>query len=551
METQGISNRSIAATILAVALVCALDGCDGANPRPQGPVEDVQEFKLAKRAYSTGDTLWSFHVTDTLLVPTILQAKVGTLAWSPEPDGSYRPTITSPPGSNSIAGIDIPLDVRPWRGLVVILGGQIKAQGVNPANSGAIGVKMNLGYSSASLGTQYSMNLALDSTFDWTTLAETLAIAGDAVDGHLLIGLQSCRGMASFRNLSIRAAKVPPVRPPPHSVLTAVAGHGYPRLRAIDAGQSSLGGFDSLASWNVNGVRWIMSGGLVDSTDPTAYSQWLQLKFADLDKALAQAAPHGIKFAICLVDPPGGRLNGRTLKMVLDSNLAETYLRAWEAIATRYKGSPMVWAYDLINEPVQDIPSPNGVRNWWDLQIEALRRIRSIDPTTTVILESDAFDVPTSYQWMAAAPYENLVYEAHMYYPHPYTHQGIHGSYTNADILRYPGPVGGSTVNADSLRNFLRPLRDFQLAYDVPIFIGEFSVARWAPGGSQYLSDCIHVFEEYGWDWSYLAFRGASAWDLEIANLPADTNLRQRSATRTDRWNVVDSFWRMNVRTGP
>jgi hypothetical protein len=36
---------------------------------------------------------------------------------------------------------------------------------------------------------------------------------------------------------------------------------------------------------------------------------------------------------------------------------------------------------------------------------------------------------------------------------------------------------------------------------DKRILVGEFGVLRWAPGAHQWLTDCIALFEEYGWDW--------------------------------------------------
>jgi len=33
-----------------------------------------------------------------------------------------------------------------------------------------------------------------------------------------------------------------------------------------------------------------------------------------------------------------------------------------------------------------------------------------------------------------------------------------------------------------------------------------------------YLRDLIDIFEEYGWDWTYHAFRGSSVWDLDYTN---------------------------------
>ena len=49
---------------------------------------------------------------------------------------------------------------------------------------------------------------------------------------------------------------------------------------------------------------------------------------------------------------------------------------------------------------------------------------------------------------------------------------------------------------------------------------GEFSVAVWAPGGAAYLDDLVSIFEEYGWDWTYHAFREWEGWSLEHEGTP-------------------------------
>ena len=42
-----------------------------------------------------------------------------------------------------------------------------------------------------------------------------------------------------------------------------------------------------------------------------------------------------------------------------------------------------------------------------------------------------------------------------------------------------------------------------------------FSAIAWAPGAERYLEDCISIFEEYGWDWTYHAFREWTGWSVE------------------------------------
>ncbi len=43
--------------------------------------------------------------------------------------------------------------------------------------------------------------------------------------------------------------------------------------------------------------------------------------------------------------------------------------------------------------------------------------------------------------------------------------------------------------------------------------------AAWAPGAGEYLRDCIDIFEEYGWDWCYHAFREWEGWSVEREGL--------------------------------
>jgi len=71
--------------------------------------------------------------------------------------------------------------------------------------------------------------------------------------------------------------------------------------------------------------------------------------------------------------------------------------------------------------------------------------------------------------------------------------------------------------NKERLIDALRPVKEFQNKYRVPIFIGEFSAVRWAPSNTalNYLKGCIEVFESYGWDWCYHAFREWHGWSVE------------------------------------
>ena len=77
----------------------------------------------------------------------------------------------------------------------------------------------------------------------------------------------------------------------------------------------------------------------------------------------------------------------------------------------------------------------------------------------------------------------------------------------------YPNCVKG--WDKEFLRRQLQPVRDFQRKHKARIYVGEFSAVAWAEGADQYLADCISLFEEYGWDWTYHAFREWHGWSVE------------------------------------
>lgn len=84
------------------------------------------------------------------------------------------------------------------------------------------------------------------------------------------------------------------------------------------------------------------------------------------------------------------------------------------------------------------------------------------------------------------------------------------------------------------------------MAYNVHIYIGEFSAPRWAPGAAMYLADCISLFEEYNWDWSYHAYREWTGWSLEHDNLPFSRTEAVLSTTPSDRKKVVLDWFAKN-----
>ena len=208
----------------------------------------------------------------------------------------------------------------------------------------------------------------------------------------------------------------------------------------------------------------------------------------------------------------------------------QRFLDVWRGIAARFCGNAdVIYGYDLVNEPVQRreaLPGCDG----WTLQRRAAEAIREIDPETPVIVESNLLDHPETYGSMSPLDLANVIYEVHVYNPVDFTHQGVGGPY---EPKSYPDARRG--WDKDFLRRVLAPVRAFELRHGAKIYVGEFSAIAWADGADKWLADAISLFGEYGWDWTYHAFREWHGWSVEHEGpdakhmVPSPDNPRKRA----------------------
>ena len=87
----------------------------------------------------------------------------------------------------------------------------------------------------------------------------------------------------------------------------------------------------------------------------------------------------------------------------------------------------------------------------------------------------------------------------------------------------YPGEFRGVPFDREWVKRDLEAIRQFQLAHNAVIYNGEFSVVPWAKGGAECLRDYIEFFEQYGWHYTYHAFREWDGWSLEHEGDSAQT----------------------------
>ena len=192
----------------------------------------------------------------------------------------------------------------------------------------------------------------------------------------------------------------------------------------------------------------------------------------------------------------------------------------WRELAQQLRGRPEVAAFDLVNEA-----HPPGLTfglkqaRWERLAERLLRTVRAVDPARTIVIEPSPGARPMGFPSASNPPFDNVVYSVHMYEPFEFTHQRV-GDPRFTGVVGYPGEVPGQGYwNIDRLRAELAPVQQFGQRHGVEIYVGEFGAPRWAPSGGRerYLADLLALFNEWGWSWTYHAWREWQGWDAEMS----------------------------------
>ena len=319
----------------------------------------------------------------------------------------------------------------------------------------------------------------------------------------------------------------------------------FPTMRGFQVSNTlSLEDIAVLQSWKTNVVRypliWADPVGL-DSSNQASWNSWFQNSLSLLDQQLALYENAEIKVILNLYSPPGGfvrRDSKSTHRLFTDTWAQQTFLDAWTTLADKYGNDTRIVAFDLLNEPAEAERPKSPLKDWNNLAQAATQivRARSEKP----IIMTPVYGKTSRISKMRKLKFKNIIYTIHFYEPFRFIHQGIE---------KYPLRVQypDKRWNSKALEKQLKPIISFQRRNKIRVYIGEFSVARWAPNGSgaRYLKDVLRIFEKYKWDWTYHAFREANVWSLEHSDKFAD----QQPATKpTARLKTIQSFLKRNKR---
>ena len=450
------------------------------------------------------------------------------------------------------AAVRCALPVDKMRGARVACRAMLKADGVPQPPHPWNGIKFMLHITTPG-GPLWLQHDNLFGTFDWKRVQFNAVIPADATAAELVLGLEAVTGgRAEFDDIKITVAHGPRPRPASLPARPIFTGHDEPSLRGAmispDITPESLRVLGQ--EWNANLIRWqlIRSGPAAQIKTAAEYDAWLEGALRALDAALPLCQKYGVRVVLDLHSPFGGTPTaggyvGTDTGLFNSREAQDKFVADWERMARRYRDNPVIWAYDLANEPVEEEVA-EGCDDWQALATRAARAVRANDPRHAIIVEPTPWGAPQSLENLEPLPVAGVVYSVHMYVPHQFTHQGVFGTTKG---VAYPGVIEDTLWDKAALRRVLQPVRDWQRDYGVQIYIGEFSAIRWAPDDSacRYLKDCIDLFEEFGWDWSYHAFREWNGWSVEHSQ---DKNDTTPSKTPTSREKLLREWYGKNLK---
>lgn len=330
-------------------------------------------------------------------------------------------------------------------------------------------------------------------------------------------------------------------------------GFGVPEL---DAARLN----DAANKWHANIVRFMMRPQREgrDFCHCSSKEAW-QKMMHDLPGELDVAKQLHVAVVLALFEAPiehnPAHLDREALSAYWsDNNNLQALTEAWTDVARICANRDQVIWLDLVNEPLDWNAPGKSPTNWPSWAQSLINSIRQIDQRHQIVIEPGDGGLPDGFKSLPRLKGDGLIYSFHQYEPYPYTMQGIDAmrdtnrahEYPQRQ-LSYPGLYPSGYWDKKRLEGVIRPAVEFQKRYGVRMYVGEFGVARWAPGAVNWLRDNIDLYEQHGFDWTYVVFRGSPIWGLEHSNEFQNPVDLHNSGQYTDRGKLLLDYLSRNA----
>jgi len=210
------------------------------------------------------------------------------------------------------------------------------------------------------------------------------------------------------------------------------------------------------------------------------------------------------------------------------------YFKDTNLLGYQFFGEPVVRRDNKWLTPVE----------WTEIFKNLITYRDKVDSSKYLIYSHGPWNFPVRYNDLKPFDANNIIYSAHMYLPHAYTHQRIRKKTT----FNYPGEVNGRDWDKTDLVQTLQPFKNFEDKYGKPMMIAEFGNAIWALDSQVYIKDLLDIFTENKWAWSYYNISGEyyKGWDARFtATIDEDDNSKKYKyiGETSERFKLLKKYY--------
>jgi len=231
-------------------------------------------------------------------------------------------------------------------------------------------------------------------------------------------------------------------------------------------------------------------------------------RFSQLDKLIDCAIQLRVHVSLCMHRAPGYCVNPpyENRSLWRDHEPLDEFLAAWSYIAERYASvGCRNLSFNLLNEPKREVSEIDYLK----VIYQGIDVIRAISPGRVIVLDGLVWGTEEINSSLLP---DGVVQGARGYYPMHFTHHQaswVNEKYRNLNPT-WPINLGAEVVGYDSLLYMFRKSWPSTIGNRKPVTVGEFGVFNKTPHDHtlNYMSDCLRIFDGFGWGWLLWNFRG-------------------------------------------
>jgi hypothetical protein len=233
------------------------------------------------------------------------------------------------------------------------------------------------------------------------------------------------------------------------------------------------------------------------------------------------------------------------------------YVQMWQFLASRYKDTPYIGAYELLSEPhpPKNLGNP-AVKGLYEKLIAA---IKPIDPNTPYVVGAASVYNVRSLEGVYMSDQNDLIYTFDFFELPDYVKEekspgdmtGYPGTYADkapgneASCTNYPG--AGQTVHLDKswLAGLLTCATNFRSAHNVPIWANQIGIRTETPGSTQYINDVLDLFRTDNIGFAWWTYRNRYTQSDDIVGEgagPVYQNSNGTWSTQTNLMNILTTY---------